>query len=695
MNALTSERKSGTSVRTRLLQAFSVLLAFLLLVSVLSLQRFDELTTTIEELVDDRARRVMLAQKANHQAQNASIYLLRLLQTPTREQRVPLYLNMDAALAASDAAIRTLTRDTPSSLTAEVVTLRQQYGELFQLTVEQIEISGLETARQHFEQHTDQVLQDLLAATFRLAENQQDFMHAEAERLKVMISDTRLIIMLILFSSLLVSAGLAVLVAKSLSDPLQRAVKVAAAVAAGNYSKQIPTSNLIEIRRLLRSLSRMRDSIVQREQRIWRLAYTDSLTELPNRTQFLEQLSKAVKEGCGVLALLDLNRFAQINNALGHEVGDELLQAVAGRLSECIQVPHLVARLDSDEFAILLRDIEVEKAKPEIMAIMQQLRDPIELQGQRLDMDASVGVACFPADGQSASVLLKRANIALKAAKRRHESCAFAAEFTLPEPHEHLSLLGEMRQALQRDEFTLHYQPKYDARSKRVSAVEALVRWQHPERGMVAPGVFIPFAEQTGFVRNITPWVISRALGDLVEWRRQGVELVVSVNISALDLMSADLVTQIQQQLVCHSLPPSQLCLEITESALMNDPETAQLHLEQLSGLGVRLSIDDYGAGHASLAYVRDLPVDELKIDRAFVSGIDQSSRNAAIVWSTILLCRELGLRVVAEGVETESESEWLIAHDCDLLQGYGIARPMNSDRLLHWLSVQKPVEAG
>jgi diguanylate cyclase (GGDEF)-like protein len=409
----------------------------------------------------------------------------------------------------------------------------------------------------------------------------------------------------------------------------------------------------------------------------------------------LEQLSKAVKEGCGVLALLDLNRFAQINNALGHEVGDELLQAVAGRLSECIQVPHLVARLDSDEFAILLRGIEVEKAKPEIMAIMQQLRDPIELQGQRLDMDASVGVACFPADGQSASVLLKRANIALKAAKRRHESCAFAAEFTLPEPHEHLSLLGEMRQALQRDEFTLHYQPKYDARSKRVSAVEALVRWQHPERGMVAPGVFIPFAEQTGFVRNITPWVISRALGDLVEWRRQGVELVVSVNISALDLMSADLVIQIQQQLACHSLPPSQLCLEITESALMNDPDTAQLHLEQLSGLGVRLSIDDYGAGHASLAYVRDLPVDELKIDRAFVSGIDQSSRNAAIVWSTILLCRELGLRVVAEGVETESESEWLIAHDCDLLQGYGIARPMNSDRLLHWLSVQKPVEAG
>lgn len=694
MSSPDAERIPGTSVRTRLMQAFSVLLAFLVIVSILSLQRFDELATTIDELVDDRARRVLLAQKANQQAQSASIHLLRLLQTPSREQRVPLYRNMDSALAASDAAIRTLTRDTPSTFTSEVVTLRQRYGELFQTTVELIEISGLEPARKHFEQYTDPVLRELLMATLRLSDHQQDFMHAEAVRLDVMIGDTRLTIVLILLSSLLVSAGLAIVVAKSLSKPLQRAVNVAAAVASGDYSQRIPASKLLEIGALLNSLSRMRDNIVQREQRIWRLAYADTLTGLPNRTRFLEALATAVQGGTGVLALLDLNRFAQINNALGHEVGDQLLQSVARQLSLCIVEPHLIARLDSDEFAILLQNVEEGEVEAQIMAIMQQLRDPIELQGQRLDVDASVGVACFPADGQSTSVLLKRANIALKAAKSRHESCAFAAEFALPEPHEHLSLLGEMRQALQRDEFMLHYQPKYDTRAGRVGAVEALVRWQHPDRGMVAPDIFIPFAEQTGFVRNITPWVISRALNDLVEWRQQGVDLVVSVNISALDLMSADLVAQVQQQLACHNLPPSSLCLEITESALMNDPEIAQQHLEQLAGLGVRLSIDDYGAGHASLAYVRDLPVDELKIDRAFVSGIDQSSRNAAIVWSTILLCRELGLKVVAEGVETEAESAWLMAHNCDLLQGYGIAKPMSSDRLLHWLSTQETVEA-
>lgn len=688
-----TEKMSGTSVRTRLLQAFSVLLGFLLLVSILSLQRFDELASTIEELVDDRARRVLLTQKANQQAQNASMYLLRLLQTSTREQRVPLYLNMDAALAASDAAIRTLTRDTSLALMDEVVTLRQQYGKLFQETVELIEISGLEPARKHFEQYTDPVLQALLSATLLLAEHQQNAMHTEAERLKAMIGNTRLTIILILLSSFLVSTGLAILVAKSLSEPLQRAVNVATAVASGDYSLRIPASKLLEIRMLLNSLSRMRDNIVHREQRIWRLAYTDSLTGLPNRTRFLEQLTTAVQGGAGVLALLDLNRFAQINNALGHEVGDQLLQSVAERLSLCIVKPHLLARLDSDAFAILLLDVKGDEIKAQIMAVMQHLREPIELQGQRLDIDASVGIASFPADGQSASVLLKRADIALKAAKSRHESCAFATEFALPEAHEHLSLLGEMRQALQHDEFTLHYQPKYDTRAERVTSVEALIRWQHPDRGMVAPDIFIPFAEQTGFVRNITPWVISRALDDLVAWRRQGVELVVSVNISALDLMSAALMTQIQQQLVYHNLQPSQLCMEITESALMSDPETAKLHLEQLAELGVRLSIDDYGAGHASLAYVRDLPVNELKIDRAFVSGIDHSSRNAAIVWSTILLCRELGLKVVAEGVETEAESEWLTAHNCDLLQGYGIAKPMSSDRLLHWLLEQTPVE--
>lgn len=684
---------SGTSVRTRLIQAFSVLLAFLLVVSILSLQRFDELATTIEKLVDHRARSVLLAQRANQQAQNASIHLLRLLQTVDREQRIPFYLQMDAALASSDEAIKALTRDMSSSLTDEVMTLRKRYGSLFQDTVELIEISGLEPARIHFEQKTDPVLQALLEATLRLAEGEQESMRAEADRLTAMIANTRLTIWLIMLSSLLVSAGLAVLIARSLSNPLNRAVTVAAAVAAGDYSQQLPASKLLEIRTLFDSLSRMRDKIVQREQRIWHLAYTDPLTGLSNRTRFLEQLTAAAESGKGVLALFDLNRFAQINHALGHETGDRLLQAVAQRFSLCVGEPHQVARLDSDEFAVLLKGVDAGEARQQVMAIIHSLRDPIDLQGQRLDIDASAGIACFPADGQSASVLLQRATIALGAAKRQHESCAFAADYTLPEPTSHLSLLGDLRLALQRDELTLHYQPKYEIGAGRVTAVEALVRWQHPERGMIPPGMFIPFAEQTGFVRNLTPWVINRALDDMDRWRKQGVELVVSVNISALDLVCTGLVTQIRQQLSEHQLPPEQLCLEITESALMSDPETAQQHLEQLAALGVKLSIDDYGAGQASLAYVRDLPVDELKIDREFVSGIDQSPRNAAIVWSTILLCRELGLKVVAEGVETEAEADWLRAHECDLLQGYGIARPMSGDRLLPWLSEQKPAE--
>lgn len=693
MSTPATNRASGTSVRTRLIQAFSVLLAFLLLVAILSLQRFDELATTIEKLVDHRARSVLLAQRANQQAQNASIYLLRLLQTVDRQQRIPYYLQMDAALASSDEAIKELTRNISSSLTDEVMTLRQRYGALFQKTVEMIEISGLEPARTHFEQKTDPVLQALLEATLQLAEAQQEAMRTEAERLNAMIANTRMTIWLIMFSSLLVSASLAVLIAKSLSNPLNRAVNVAAAVAAGDYSQQLPVSKLREIRTLFDSLSRMRDKIVQREQRIWHLAYTDPLTGLSNRTHFLEQLMTAVKNGRGVLILLDLNRFSQINHALGHETGDQLLQAVARRLTLSVGEPHRVARLDSDEFAVLLKGVDAGEARQQVMAIIHSLRDPIDLQGQRLDIDVSAGVACFPEDGQSGNALLQRAHIALMAAKRQHESCAFAAEFALPKPTEHLSLLGDLRLALQRNEFTLCYQPKYEVGAGRVTAVEALVRWQHPERGLISPGVFIPFAEQTGFVRNLTPWVISQALSDLDQWRKQGVDLVLSINISALDLVSGELVTQIRQGLTEHRLPPKQLCLEITESALMSDPETARQHLEQLAALGVRLSIDDYGSGYASLVYVRDLPINELKIDRAFISGIDQSPRNAAIVWSTILLCRALGLEVVAEGVDTEAEIEWLKNHQCDLLQGYGIAKPMSGDRLLSWLSEQKPAE--
>ena len=234
-----------------------------------------------------------------------------------------------------------------------------------------------------------------------------------------------------------------------------------------------------------------------------------------------------------------------------------------------------------------------------------------------------------------------------------------------------------MRVALAEGQFVPFYQPKMDLRSRRITGAEALIRWRHPTRGLVPPGLFIPFAEQTGFIREITPWLVTRVIRDTAAWRRDGLELVVSANLSTYDLLNAELIESIISTLATEQLPPSSLCLEITESALMDEPELALRHLAHLAAAGIKLAIDDYGSGQASLSYVKDLPVDELKIDRVFVMDVDTTPKNAAIVRSTTLLCRELGLIVVAEGAERAGEIEWLAANDCDLVQGYGVARPM------------------
>ncbi|MGN5099034.1 putative bifunctional diguanylate cyclase/phosphodiesterase [Aeromonas veronii] len=255
-------------------------------------------------------------------------------------------------------------------------------------------------------------------------------------------------------------------------------------------------------------------------------------------------------------------------------------------------------------------------------------------------------------------------------------------------PHEQLALIGEMRDALINEEFVAFFQPKLELASGLVKGAEALLRWQHPTKGLVPPGRFIPFAEQTGFIREITPWLLAHVICQAASWHREGHDIVTSVNLSTLDLTSPDLVPKVIKSLQENTLPAQLLCLEVTESALMDDPDIALQHLKELASLGVKLSIDDYGSGQASLAYVKNLPVHELKIDRIFVSGVDQHFRNAAIVRSTILLCQELGLSVVAEGAETQEELAWLRANHCDTVQGYVVAKPMPAEEFAGWVTV-------
>jgi diguanylate cyclase (GGDEF)-like protein len=480
------------------------------------------------------------------------------------------------------------------------------------------------------------------------------------------------------------------MLARKIVRPINELSAAARRIAMGDYGQAIPQLPGDEIGQLAMSFAHMRDGIASREERIVRLAYVDLLTDLPNRTRFLEAFRQAPPGSTGVVAILNIDRFALINNALGYPVGDRLLRAIGGRLRALVPDSGILARLWGDQFAFLLQDAGEDAAQAFAEALLATLRDPIALDGQRMDIGASIGIALYPKDGLDASTLLRRAELAMVQAKRGHCGVAFVTDGAEP-AYEQLSLIGDMREAMANGQFNLVYQPKLALASGRIVAVEALLRWQHPERGMIAPARFIPFAEQTGFIREITPWVLDAVVRQLAHWQQAGLDIAVSANLSALDLLDPGLGRRVHDLLARHGVPADRLCLEITESALMGDPALALAHLAELAALGVKLSIDDYGVGQASLAYLKSLPVDELKLDRSFITGIADSPKNSAIVKSTIMLSHALGLTVVAEGVETPAELRWLASHGCDVVQGYGISRPLPAPQLAAWVASYRP----
>jgi len=432
-----------------------------------------------------------------------------------------------------------------------------------------------------------------------------------------------------------------------------------------------------------------------------RLARYDPLTGLPNRTLFRERVAQALSTwgdgipptpptpSAGKLAvmLLDLDAFKQINDTLGHGAGDAVLSEVAARLRAQLHPGVLLARLGSDEYAILTPRIEgVEEALALAAAAQAALQTPVTVAGVALNIEASIGVALVPDHAQAADELLQRADVALGRARVRRGR----VEVYSPE-HDHsgaerLALLGEVRPAPERGDFTLFYQPQIALRTGRVTGVEALLRWRHPRQGMIPPLQFISLIEQTALVGPLTLHVLDMALRQSTSWRQAGLQLGISVNLSARNLHDPELPAQIASALERHAVPAAALTLEVTESAAMADPVTAVGVLEALRALGVGVSIDDFGSGNASIAYLAKLPVGELKIDRSFVTPMCESSRDEAIVRTTIDLARHLGLHVVAEGIETPEVCERLAEMGCDTGQGYLISRPAPAGELTPWL---------
>jgi diguanylate cyclase len=425
-----------------------------------------------------------------------------------------------------------------------------------------------------------------------------------------------------------------------------------------------------------------------------RQARTDELTELPNRRLFLETLDSHLRRRDPhaplAVAMADLDRFKEINDSFGHHLGDRLLQLVSTRLVEAVGSAGVLARLGGDEFGVILPAAGVDRAREIMAELLAALRRPFDLEQIALHVDASIGVAVYPDHGSDRSTLLRHADSAMYTAKTDHSGIAVATGGADDDAgRRRLTTLEELRTGLDRGELTLHYQPQLNLTSGTVSGVEALVRWNHPTRGLVYPDGFLPIAEQAGLMGRLTLQVLEMALRQCRAWRADGLDLIVAVNLSASNLQDRDLPGYVADALLRHGVPPAALNLEVTEEVLMRDAARATEVLTELRTMGIRLAVDDYGTGYSSLAYLHALPVDDLKLDRAFVAHCDTDPRSGAIVKSTVELAHNLDMRMIAEGVENEAVLDRLRQWDCDLVQGYHLARPQPPDSLTPWLHRQ------
>ncbi len=432
---------------------------------------------------------------------------------------------------------------------------------------------------------------------------------------------------------------------------------------------------------------RLRKSAAENEYQ----ALHDQLTGLPNRALFADRADHAIAAARRSLtpvgiAIVDIDRFKEVNDTLGHHNGDRYLCEISRRLREVLRGSDTVARLGGDEFGLVLSGVDASTARVVLERIQRALAVDIELEGVPVTSEASIGVAFWPIDGKTTSDLLQRADLAMHAAKQARDSIVtYAPELAHFSPAR-LALISELRHAINADELVLHYQPKLDLRSNRISSVEALLRWQHPKRGLLLPGEFLDIAESTGLIDPLTDWVLAHAIEQTARWHREGLEVGVAVNISARNLRNESLATMVQDLLAQHEVDPAALKIELTETALIADPSRAAAMLGQLRDLGVGISLDDFGRGYTSLSQLGTLPLCELKIDASFVGNMLTNSSHHTIVNTVIELGHNLALEVVAEGAETDAIVDTLSDLGCDVAQGWALTPALDAQNLSAWV---------
>ncbi|NOY66825.1 MAG: EAL domain-containing protein [Gammaproteobacteria bacterium] len=478
---------------------------------------------------------------------------------------------------------------------------------------------------------------------------------------------------------------------KMLLKPIGFVTRALKAQAFGKEVYDFPKAKYIETRNLIDAFVEMNRQIVVRQNDLEHQATHDALTSLPNRVLFDDRIEHAIQSADRLktkfsLMIIDLDNFKEVNDTLGHHAGDVLLQDVSARLKNSLRDSDTIARLGGDEFAILIEDCDEQQSVGVVKKIHHAFEQISKFNAQDLYVSASIGIAIFPAHGKDGQSLLRHADIAMYRAKQNHHDYSIynaeEDEFSI----KRLALSSDLKYGLEHNSLSLKYQPKLNVISNSVTGVEALLRWRHEKYGMIPPEELVEMAEHTGLIIPLTRWVLNEAIQQCAHWNHQDLDLTVSINLSVYNLKDEDLVIHISKLLKKHGLAPSKLCLEITESAMMANPLHAIETLGQLSNMGVSLAIDDFGTGFSSLAYLKQMPVNELKIDKSFVINMEHDDNDEVIVKSTVDLAHNLGLKVTAEGVETELVWSQLISMGCDEVQGYFMSKPLSNTDFEVWL---------
>jgi diguanylate cyclase (GGDEF)-like protein len=658
--------------------------------AVIEIQKMAKLS---ERFASHDMQRLLMVQRISTSTEAASSALLRLLtaERKTRESEYALVDERNRMIGQYISALSNALKDDEQEQTLQrLIKRRSEYQDAYISTVNQLEDEGQEAAKDTFVKKVQPALDALLMESNALSNRERDQIQATQVEAQKELESTGFLVAILAVLAVAMAAVLAWLTTRSVVRPLARLETSALQIASGDYKTKVPATRTEEINRVGQAINAMTSAISIREQEIEYLAYYDTRTGLPNRTLLLKTYGDKALVHYGLI-LMDVARLKIVNETLGFDTGDTVISEAATRIKSALQINPVLsnaflARLPGGSFAILCEVKGTSSIEDIKSSIDQAMLQTVHCGQHVIDVSLVYGIAATAEHALPLETLLRNAEVALYAAKRSGAKVAWYSDAQEASRLSHLSLLSDLRSAVKSSELQMWLQPKIDLSSMQGYGFEALVRWQHPQRGFISPAEFVPFAESTGYIGVITEWMLHQAMSTLASWKESHPDQTIAVNVSTHDLRDPHFPERVKSLMAHYAVNPTLLKIEITESGIMEDPASVIVLLHSLRETGIQLSIDDFGTGHSSLAYLQRLPVNELKVDRSFVIDIDQHPATQKLVKTIIEMGHGLGLSVIAEGIETQAERDTLVGLGCDAMQGYFASKPLHGVKLQEWL---------